>query len=364
MTGRFFHGGNVSAAGRNLGVREQELLDFSANINPLGLAPEVKEHLQRSFWRLEHYPDHENWEALEALSRHHRCDMHELVLGNGAAEIFQLLCLAIQPKRVVAVEPTYSGYSFAAHIYGITYVGLEHDPGSLANIPALTKQLRRGDLLFFCNPNNPTGRLYLREEIDVLVQKCITAGATLVLDESFHDFMPLSIAPKSYVDEGELPAHVAVVRSLTKIMALPGLRLGYLRATRDLARAVRSKRDPWSVNTLALEAARWYPGLTAYTAETRATVEKENKYLREAISRSGGLRVVSGEANYLFLAIRTGETSTELCQKLLTHRIMVRNCNTYPKLGEGFIRIAVRKHEDNQCLIAALAEVSHAVVRD
>lgn len=364
MTGRFLHGGNISAAGRSLGVREHELLDFSANINPLGLAPEVRERLHNSFWRLEHYPDPDNLEALEALSLYHSCDRHELVLGNGAAELFQLLCMALKPERVVAVEPTYSGYAFAAELSGIAYMGLEQDPRIPVNIPALSSKLHRADLLFFCNPNNPTGRVYLREEIDALVDFCGNVGAMLVLDESFHDFLPIGMAPKSYIDEGQLPPHVMVVRSLTKIMALPGLRLGYLRATKELAKAIRAKRDPWSVNALALEACKLYPGLTTYMDETRALVERENRYLRNALSRHGGFNVVSGEVNYLFLSIQTGETSSALFKKLLGKRIMVRNCNTYPGLGEGYIRIAVRKHEENQRLVQALAEVGHAAVCD
>jgi len=362
MTGRFFHGGNISATGRSLGVRERELLDFSANINPLGLAPEVRRHLQNSFWRLEHYPDPENRDSLEALSLYHHCHRHELVLGNGAAELFQLLCMALKPERVVAVEPTYSGYAFAAELNGIAYVGLEQDARSPVYIPALAGKLRRGDLLFFCNPNNPTGRVCSREAVDVLVQNCENVGATLVLDESFHAFLPLSIAPKSYIDEGQLPDHVVVVRSLTKIMALPGLRLGYLRATRELARAIRAKRDPWSVNALALEAARLYPRLTAYINETQTLVKRENSYLRKAMP--GGFRVVSGEVNYLFVSIHNGDTSTGLCSKLLGRRIMVRNCSTFPGLGEGYIRIAVRKHEENQRLLEALAEATNAVICD
>jgi len=362
MKQNFQHGGNIYAARRSLGSSDIDLIDFSANINPLGLAPMVSNHLQQAFRAIEHYPDLDNREALLALSEYHRCPDDELVIGNGAAELFQLLCLAIAPHRVVAVTPTYSGYAFAAGLYGIPYFSFENDPEGLADVAALVGHLRSKDLLFFCNPNNPTGQLYSREYVDTLAYACESVDATLVVDESFHEFLPIHVAPKSYTDEGSIPPHVVVVRSLTKIMALPGLRLGYLRANSSVAKAIRAKRDPWSVNVLALEAARLYPSLTYYIDEARAMVQQESAYLRSALSTQERFRVVSGEVNFLFIAVHSKETSTDLCQRLLHRRIMVRNCNTYPLLGERYIRIAVRTHTENQRLVKALSEVDDATV--
>ena len=362
MTTSFIHGGNISAAGRDLSISERELLDFSANINPLGLASELKDCLQQNFWRLEHYPDPENRESIEALSKYHHCSQDELVLGSGAAELFQLMCLVIKPKRVVTFEPTYSGYAFVASLYGIEYLGIEGEPEKPVEISSSIRQLQSRDLLFFCNPNNPTGRLYSREEVDVLVSACKKAGATLVLDESFYDFLPDCVAERSCVDEYEIPAHVVVVRSLTKILAVPGLRLGYLRADNRLARAIRSKRDPWSVNALSLLAAKLYPELTAYLNETRAVVQNENRYLKKALFECPVLKVISGEVNFLFISLNSEWTSTEFCGKLLSLRIMVRNCNTFSGLGEKYIRVAVRTREENKHLIKALAEVNDAAV--
>jgi len=362
MTMHFIHGGNISAAGRSLSINERELLDFSANINPLGIASELEDYLQQNFWRLEHYPDSENREVIEALSKYHHCPQDELVLGNGASELFQLLCLGIQPKRVVTVEPTYSGYAFAASLYGIEYLGIEVDPKKPVDISSPIRQLQKGDLFFFCNPNNPTGRLYSREEVDVLVSACKKAGVTLVFDESFYDFLPDCVADSSYIDEYEIPAHVVVVRSLTKILAVPGLRLGYLRANNRLAKAIWSKRDPWSVNALALEAAKLYPKLITYLNETRIVVQNENWYLKRALSEFPALKVISGEANFLFIALNPCWTSTEFCGRLLAARIMVRNCNTFSGLGEKYIRVAVRTREENKRLIKALTEVNNAAI--
>lgn len=357
MSRRFVHGGNISATGRNLAINERELLDFSANINPLGLASRLKDCLQQNFWRLEHYPDPENKEAIEALSKYHHCSLEELVLGSGAAELFQLLCLVLKPRRVVTIEPTYSGYAFAASLYGIEYFGIEGDPEKPFDFLSPIRQLQNGDLFFFCNPNNPTGRYSTREEVDVLVGACKEAGVTLVLDESFCDFLPDCVAPKSYIDEHNIPVHVIVVRSLTKILAVPGLRLGYLRADKRYARAIWSKRDPWSVNALAIEAAKLYPELTAYLKDTRIMVQNENRYLKRALLECSHLRVVSGEVNFLFISLHSDWTATEICGQLLLSRIMVRNCNSFPRLDEKYIRIAVRKHEENIQLIKALAEL-------
>jgi threonine-phosphate decarboxylase len=353
----FSHGGNISAAARSLGIDEREIVDFSANINPLGLHPTLREHFIRNFWRLEHYPDPANKAARDAISGYHGCSYEEVVLGNGAAELFGVLCLALKPTRILAAEPTYSGYAYAAHVAGIPYHSVVLNPLCETDVTALSQTLCRGDLCFFCNPNNPTGRVSSRDQIDELADTCARVGATLVIDESFYDFLPPETAPPSYIDEPWLPSNVIVVRSLTKILALPGLRLGYLRANTSVTTKVLKCRDPWSVNALALEAAKLYPGLDAYRDETRTLIKVENRYLREALSVVAGVQVVSGDVNFLLLSLGAGQTSARLTKELFSQGILVRECTSFAGLGEGYLRIAVRTHADNQLLCEALASI-------
>lgn len=199
MSQPFTHGGNIHQAARYLTIDPQRVLDFSANINPLGLSQELSARLANSFWRLEHYPDPECQDARQALAEHHLCDMDEIAVGNGAAEIFQLLCLSLKPRRILAFEPTYSGYAFAAHLYGIPYIPLVQDPWYEPQVGHLGDLIEPQDMLFLCSPNNPTGRSLTRAQVDFLVDLTVGKGAYLVLDESFYDFLPTAVADGSYM---------------------------------------------------------------------------------------------------------------------------------------------------------------------
>ncbi|MBT9135608.1 MAG: Threonine-phosphate decarboxylase [Firmicutes bacterium] len=355
MSQPFIHGGNIHQAARSLAIDPQRVLDFSANINPLGLPQELSACLANSFWRLEHYPDPECLDARQALAEHHFCDMDEITVGNGAAEIFQLICLSLKPRRILAFEPTYSGYAFSAHLYGIPYVPLVQDPWFEPQVGHLGDVIEPRDMLFLCSPNNPTGRSLTRAQVDFLVELTAGKGAFLVLDESFYDFLPSTVALGSYIAAPQMPSHVVVVRSLTKILALPGLRLGYARAQADIAAKLRSVRDPWSVNALALEAAKVYPFLSKYIETTQTLIATENLYLRQNLPLRTPFTVVSGEANFLLINLRAAQiTATLLCNRLFAQGILVRNCNTFAHLGEDYVRVAVRTHQENQRLIEAL----------
>lgn len=358
MSQPFTHGGNIHQAARNLTIAPQRVLDFSANINPLGLSQSLSACLANGFWRLEHYPDPECLDARQALANHHTCAMDEITVGNGAAEIFQLLCLSLKPRRILAFEPTYSGYAFAAHLYGIPYIPPLQDPWCEPQVGHLGGIVQPGDMLFLCSPNNPTGRSLARAQVDFLVDLTARKGAYLVLDESFYDFLPSSVAEASYIAVPQMPSNVVVVRSLTKILALPGLRLGYARARADIAAKLRFVRDPWSVNALALEAAKAYPLMGEYIKATQSLIATENLYLRQSLAQRTPFTVVSGEANFLLVNLKDAQiTASLICTKLFEQGILVRNCNTFALLGEEFVRVAVRTHKENQRLIEALERV-------
>lgn len=351
----FTHGGDIYGAARALGNLTRQMLDFSANINPLGLPSELRESFITSLGSLEHYPDPQCLDARQALAMHHKCSVDELTLGNGAAEIFQLICLGLKPQRVVSCEPTYSGYGFSAQLYGIPYVPILHGLKKVPPIAEIAKTLRPNDCLFICSPNNPTGHTLTSTEMSELVEVSSSSRAYLVVDESFMDFLPLHKVPRLE----PLPEHVVIVRSLTKILALPGLRLGYAKSSSSIAFKLRSVRDPWSVNALALIAAQQYPQLGDYLETTREFVAAENYNLRTALSEHTALKPVSGDVNFLLVDVAaTGLTSSELCSRMQTRGILLRNCNTFAYLCERYVRVAVRTHNENQRLVEALRETT------
>jgi threonine-phosphate decarboxylase len=210
-------------------------------------------------------------------------------------------------------------------------------------------------MLFLCNPGNPTGRLYTREEIQQVAELCRAYGTFLVLDEAFIDFCG--------EDSSSLPELVSansgvVLRSLTKFYAIPGLRLGYTAASSEICERLAEIRGPWSVNALAQAAGLSAIGDAEYRSATMELVSRERAILFRQLSEIPGLVPVAGAANYLLVRVDTALPVSVLRNELLVHRsILIRDCSSFAGLGGGFFRVAVRSGEENRVLIESLKEL-------
>ena len=250
---RFVHGGNVyepPAAGSDGG----KWLDFSANINPLGLSASVKDAIAAHIGGLVHYPDPEARELRAALAGAYETPEDTFVLGNGAAELFYLFFEVERPKRVLLPVPSFSEYERAALASGadVEYFLLREKSGFAIDCDALLDDVRetKTEAVVLGNPNNPTGTLLSREELVRLSERLIALGCSLVVDESFLDFRRDEAAHTIRREAGRLP-HCLLVRSLTKFYAMPGLRLGFGVCMPALATKLDAHKDVWNVNLLA-----------------------------------------------------------------------------------------------------------------
>lgn len=353
MNTNFAHGGNVFAVARSLGVAPEEVLDFSASINPLGPPAGVREAVAAAFERLVHYPDSGCTELAAALARHHGMAPASVCVANGSTELIFLVPRLVAGGRALLIAPTFSEYTVALRQAGLGYdrLVLPHDQGFPLSIDALREELAKGyALLFLSNPGNPTGRLYGREEVAELLLLCREAGTLLVLDEAFMDFCEEGSAKDLVVESGA----GVVLRSMTKFYAMPGLRLGYALAAAPLTERLMALRPPWSVGTLAQAA-----GLAAlddggHSARTLDCVAAERDFLVEGLTELPGVRVYPGAANYLLVRLDGGLTAAGLQERLLPERILIRDCANFAGLDGRFFRVAVRSREENERLLAAL----------
>jgi threonine-phosphate decarboxylase len=331
------------------------LLDFSANINPLG-APAAaieagEEALRREVGR---YPDLYYPKLREALAGY-LCLPPEMVLPtNGGAEALFLAARAAADDsaggKALILEPTFSEYAAAARAAGFEIsrvVTRRPETGFRLDLTILDEALGDPDgigLVFLCNPNNPTGDATPREEVLRMAERVRAVGAFLVVDEAFVDFAPeLSIVPE--VDE-----FLFVARSFTKFFAVPGLRLGCLLA-RDTEHA-RSFQPSWPVNGVAAAVGVAATKDAAFTKATLAEVGLRRRELFSALRRMPGMKVYSGAAN--FLLVRGPET---LAERLAGRGVLIRSCEPFPGLGPGFFRVAVRTEEENAQLVKTLEGV-------
>ena len=300
-----------------------------------------------------HYPDSDCTELAEALACHHGCEPANVCVGNGSTELIHLLPRLVDRRRALLVEPTFSEYAEALRRAGweCDRFTLSGDDGFTLALAVVREELKRDyGLVFLCNPGNPTGRLYGREEVAELLDICRGAGTLLVVDEAFMDFCGEESVKRLVIDSGA----GVVLRSMTKFYTFPGLRLGYALAAQPLTDRLAGFRLPWSVNTLAQAAGLAALADDGHAARSRACIDEERKFLLAGLGTLPAVRVWPGAANYLLARLDGGMTAASLQEGLLPERILIRDCVNFHGLDGRFFRVAVRMRAENERLLAAI----------
>ena len=356
MSNSYDHGGTVFTVARTLGVTPGEILDFSASINPLGMSPLVRVALIRSIDNLVHYPDTSHLELKHALAEYHRLPVHSFTIANGSTELIYNLPALLPGKKALIISPSFSEYvrALKQHGWEAEHFVLTPENNFAINIDLLERAVAGGvDALFFCNPGNPSGILYPQSVVEAIFRLCLSAGIFLVLDEAFMDFC----------EEGSAKQMVAgcdttiILRSMTKYFAIPGVRLGYAICNEPLAERLGTMGGPWSVNTLALAAGVVALQDSRHNQDTLTFIRRERSTLYEQLSQMPQLKLYPSSANYLLIELLNGQTAGEIKGKLLSHRILIRDCASFTGLTDRFFRIAVRTREENTLLIENLGRI-------
>ncbi|KXT83799.1 L-threonine 3-O-phosphate decarboxylase [Streptococcus sp. DD11] len=353
------HGGNAAALAEAFGYSLDDCLDFSANINPLGLSPRLRDCLLDALDdALVHYPDSVYRHSREALGDHHGLDSSQVLLGNGAVELFYDLARFFHPQTLLTLSPTFMEYekAFAQVQTETKRVVLEAPDYSWSFeqlLPAL-ETLAAGDAVLICNPNNPTGSLSRRSELEKLASFLQEREMVLIVDEAFMDFLEDERDFSFTYSLKDFP-NAVVVRSLTKFYAIPGLRLGYALSCHPACfEAVEGSRAPWSVNALADKAVPALLGDRDYQEATRQWLRAEQAFLYQGLSAVAQLRPVRPSVNYIFFEYLG---PLDLRQELRKRKIFIRSCQNYPNLTDRHYRVAIRSRQENEQLLAALTAV-------
>ncbi|MFA6001048.1 MAG: threonine-phosphate decarboxylase CobD [Thermoleophilia bacterium] len=343
------HGGRRMEAQRRFGIPKEELLDFSASINLLGPSPDALAAVRAATSEIAYYPEEDCAGLLATVADHLGVFPDEVVLGNGSIEIIYWLAVVLEPRRVLVIEPTFSEYRNACEAAGAdcdSFQLLEQDAFAL---DVAQIQPSGYDLIFLCNPNNPTGYLVPLDEVAALWRKCRGAGAGLVVDEAFIDFAGHE---ESILSFGATPG-LYVVRSFTKSHALAGLRLGCLAATARFTAVMRKRIPPWNVNAFARAAGKATLTDWDYMSRTRRETAKARARLFDDLSGVPGVEPLPSEANFLLCRL-TGTSSDELTARLAIKGILVRDCRSFAGLASRYIRVAVRSERENYQLVDAI----------
>ena len=342
---KMIHGGDI--------YRHPDMIDFSSNCNPFGPPQRVQDAICRAVGQIGHYPDIQCSLLRDALSAKLHVPGAWIFFGNGAAEVIFAAVTALKPKKALLPAPTFAEYAQALETVGceIQYEQTAEADGFALPMDFAEQITEDIDMVFLCNPNNPTGNLLSREETERVIRRAGALGCTVVLDECFLDFVEM---PDEFSMLGELSAypHVILLKAFTKLYAMAGVRLGYgISSNPAIIEKLERSVQPWNISSLAQAAGLAALAEDAYVRESLTTLRAERAYLLQALEKLG-CRTYASQANYIFFR---GETT--LGEKLRAAGFLVRDCSNYAGLGKGYYRVAVRLHEDNVKLVQALAHI-------
>lgn len=348
------HGANPQNLLSALGMKApKDSIDFSVNTNPLGTPAKIEQNWNAYLDKLKLYPDPNHFQLKQALAEANDVALDTIMIGNGAAEIIFLLTNYFRSKRALIIEPTFSEYRDACYAYhcSITTVSLSANDEWSLPIAEIEKNLPAVDFMFLCHPNNPTGCTYEQTELLYLLEMTKKNHVHLIIDEAFYDFCEDNI---SVVTKLSSYQHVIVLRSLTKMYGIAGIRLGYAIASPEIISAVTKQQHPWNVNGVAQQI-----GLTCleeknFVKETVSFIGKESNRVRTILNRLGFETSQSAVNYYLLKEKKQEKDLLPLLTFLIQSGIIPRHTYNFTGLDGKYLRLAVKKKEENDRLLSVL----------
>jgi threonine-phosphate decarboxylase len=352
------HGGNIYEVAEKLGIQPNEVLDFSANINPLGVPISFRKALIENITMIENYPDPHYQRLVHGIAKYHHISPIFITVGNGATEIIFSTISALKPKQALILAPTFSEYERALAKVGceVDYYRLKEELDFAVDESFLKVLHEEIDLVILCNPNNPTGQMIHHEIMDKILDKCRELRINLMIDEAFNEFLDFP-EEKSMISRIESYKNLYIIRSLTKFFALPGLRIGYgISSNQEILMKIAGVKEPWTINSYAALAGEIVVEDQDYISNSKDWIDAEREFLFEGLQRIPQIKVYRPAANYIFLKV-LGDHYTSLQEKLLEKNILIRSCSNYENLNDTYFRVAIKDRKANEKLIHALREV-------
>lgn len=347
---KLVHGGDWAGYRAEFGC---DALDFSANVSPLGLPAGVAAAITNALPTADRYPDPLCRQLRAALAGAEGVPADWILCGNGAADLIFRLALAVRPRRALLPAPTFAEYEAALQTVGcaVQRVFLREENEFAVTEEFIDAVTPETDIVFLCQPNNPTGQVTPPALVERLVRRCAECGAVLVVDECFLDFLPDRDAWTAKQLLRDAP-QLIILKAFTKLYAMAGVRLGYaLCGDAALLEKMRGAGQPWAVSSLAQAAGLAALQETAYAGAVRALIAEQRPRMAAGL-RALGLRVMDGQANYLLF-----RATPDFGEKLRRRGAVVRSCANYPGLDAAWYRTAVRTAEENTRLLQIMGEI-------
>lgn len=318
-------------------------VNFSSNVYHNMDLSRLKQHLAQRMELIGRYPEPEPYELEARLAHLHRLLPAEVCVTNGATESIYLIAQAFRESLSAILQPTFSEYADACRMHGHRIVSLYQLPDERSGY-RLPEEVQ---LLWLCNPNNPTGQVVEKKLLCRLLEQ--NPKVLFVIDQSYEYF---TLTPLFSAEEATSYPHLLLLHSMTKRYAIPGLRLGYATGNARMLERLRSQRMPWSVNQLAIEAGRYL--LEREDEMDVVAYLSESQRLRQSLIQTGMVEVWETKTHFMLACLRIGRASALKEYLLKEHGLLIRDASNFSGLDERYFRIAAQNPEDNDRLVEAI----------
>ncbi len=353
-----FHGSDLEKIEKIYGIKKEDIISFSANVNPLGISTSLKQKLAGHIDCISTYPDRDYTSLRQCMADYVGTEPENIIVGNGSTELISLFIQIVHPKKAMILGPTYSEYEREIALGGGTtlYYPLKEENGFHLDTDHFTSKLDDSlDLLVLCNPNNPTSSCISIDDMRQILDVCKQHDIYVMVDETYIEFVD-DVKHACAVPLTAYYNNIIILRGTSKFFAAPGLRLGYaITGNQDLLRNMSQRKNPWTINSLAVIAGELMFADKAYINDTRELIISERKRMYESLKASTRFRPYKPTANFMLVRILEEDLiSSDLFDRAIKEGMMIRDCSTFPFLNDKFIRFCFMQPEDNDRLLECL----------
>lgn len=355
------HGGDLDAIQNKYHIPKNEIVDFSGNINPLGFPDSVKQRLAKNLDIICVYPD-KNYAALrKAISNYTGAEAEHIVVGNGSTELISTFIKIAQTKQTLIVAPAYSEYEREVTLCGseYRYFALEEKEQFCLNVSKLIAALTSDiGLLVLCNPNNPTGTIVTKIQLEQILQHCKQNNISVMIDETYMEFCD-NLEECCAIPLAKKFDNLFVIRGVSKFFAAPGMRLGYgISSNKVFLETLKKNQDPWSVNSVAAFAGELLFSKKEFIQKTKTLISTERKRCIEQLKQFQNMKVYHSSSNFILMKLKTDTiNSHQIFEKLIQKKLLVRDASSFAFLDDTFLRFCIRMPEHNTALLEQLREL-------
>ena len=358
-----FHGSDIEKVCEHYGLKKEDIVNFGANVNPLGLSEQVKKALAAHLDLLSSYPDRSYTSLRNILSTYCQIPADFILPGNGSSELISLLIEERRPKHTMILGPTYSEYSrelgFSDSTIDCFYLKPEQDFQLSVEELCLALAKKQIDFLILCNPNNPTSSAIFHPELIKLLEFCQDHNIFVMIDETYVEFAP-DVDAVTAVPLTQNFQNLMVLRGVSKFFAAPGMRFGYgITGNVEFLKKLKSKQIPWSLNSLGAFAGELLFQDKEYIKKTRNLILSEREYMYTKLRELPFFYVYPAYANFLLVQIqKDGLTSSDVFEACIREGLMIRDCSSFTGLEGEFVRFCIMDPEDNRRLLTVFQKIS------